>query len=137
MARDEEGIMKNFRDFVSTRKTLITYYEMDDDQKMAFENRILNVKRNVNPNDFPDFIGEEMYVEVFNVFSSRENRKGSQFSKEENALKKRMEEALKPSDDSEDNGKGWSYVETLEYKNHSYDFWISSLQRNIINQLYE
>lgn len=133
MAKDDDCIMLIFKDLVSTRISRVTYYEMDSEQVSVFNNKVLNVKRNTNPNDFPDFVGEQMYVEVFNVFSSRENRKGSQFSKEENALEKRMEEALRPSDDPEENRKGRSFVETLEYKNHSYDFWLSSLKRNIAN----
>ena len=44
-----------------------------------------------------------------------------------------MEEALKPSDNPEENKKGKSHVEMMEYSGHSYENWLFSLERNIIN----
>lgn len=133
MANDDEFIMSNFKNFVSTRSSFITYYEMDEVQISAFNSNIMNVSRNLNPNAFPDFIGEILDVEVFNVTSSKETSKGAQFSKDKTALEKRLEEALKLSNNPEERTKGKSFIETLEYKDHSHDFWISSLQRNIKN----
>ncbi len=134
MANDDESIMQSFKDFVSTRSSLIAYYEMDAEQIADFNTNILRVERNPNPKEFPDFIGKLMDVEVFNLTSSFENGSiGAVFSIENNALKKRMEEALKLPDDPEERKKGRSYSETLEYTGHSYDYWISSLRRNIQN----
>ena len=131
MAKDDEYIMSCFKDFIATRAVLITFYEMDTEQVASFNTNILRVERNVNPNDFPDFVGESMYVEVFNVSSSKEKRKSAQFFKENTELEKRMEEALKLPDDPEERRKGRAYSEELEYTGHSYDYWLSSLQRNI------
>ena len=133
MANDDEYIMSSFKDFVIKRAELITYYEMDAERISEFNNRILCVERNPQPNEFPDFLGKCMDVEVFNVSSTAESKrkKGSQYHKERSALEDRMNAALKLSDDPEENKKGKSYVETLEYKNHSYEFWISSILRNI------
>ena len=131
MAKDDEYIMSCFKDFVITRSVLISFYEMDAEQVASFNTNILRVERNVNPNDFPDFVGESMYVEVFNVSSSKEKSKGAQYFKENTELEKRMEEALKLPDDPDERKRGKSYAETLEYTGHSYDYWLSSLQRNI------
>ena len=132
MANDDEYIMSCFKDYVSTRSSLIEYYEMNAEQVYAFNCKILDVERNTNPKKFPDFIGKLMDVEVFNVTSSIENDSiGAVFSIENNALKKRMEEALKPSDNQEENKKGKSHVEIMEYRNHSYKNWLFSLERNI------
>ena len=132
MANDDEYIMLSFQDFVSTRASLIKYYGMDVEKVSDFNNSILCVKRNPKPKEFPDFIGDSMYVEVFNISSSVENDSiGSVFLLENTALKKRMEKALKLSDDPEENKKGKSFSETMDYKGHSYENWLSSLERNI------
>ena len=132
MANDDEYIMSSFKDFVSTRAKLIKYYEMDAEQISDFNNQVLSVKRNPMPKVFPDFLGKCMDVEVFNVTSSIENDSiGAVFSIENNQLKKRMKAALKPSDDPEENVKGKSHAETLEYNGHSYGNWLFSLERNI------
>ncbi len=132
MANDDEYIMSSFKDFVSTRAKLITYYEMDAEQISEFNKRILCVKRNPKPKVFPDFLGDYMDVEVFNVTSSVENDDiGAVFSIENNALKKRMKNALKLSNDPEENKKGKSFAENMEYTGHSYENWLFSLERNI------
>ncbi|SCW59083.1 hypothetical protein SAMN02910456_02031 [Ruminococcaceae bacterium YRB3002] len=133
MANDDEYIMSCFKEFVLTRQSIIKYYEMDAEKVNAFNRQILSVKRNAYPNQYPDFIGELMDVEVFNVTSSAENnRKGSLFSKENDALKKRMEEALKPADNPEEYKMGTSHVEIMDYSDHSYENWLKSLKRNIV-----
>lgn len=132
MANDDEYIMSCFKDLVSTRASFIKYYEMDEKQVNAFNCHILSAKRNAKPKEYPDFIGDSMYVEVFNVTSSVENDgKGSLFSIESNAAKKRMEKALKLSDNPEDNKRGKSHVETMNFSDHSYENWLLSLKRNI------
>jgi len=131
VAKDEEYIMSRFVDIISMRTTFITTYEMDENQMTTFIEHVTRIERNENPNSFPDFVGEAMDVEVFNVSSSKETGKGARYYIEKNGLDKRMSEALKLSDDPEEKKKGKSYVETIEYKNNSYEFWISSLQRNI------
>lgn len=133
MSKDDETIMSRFIDFVSTRSSLFKHYEMDSEQVTAFIEHVMRVKRNVPSNAFPDFVGELMDVEVFNISSSKETGKGSQFFKEKYALDKRKNVALMRSVDSEENKNGKSFVETLEYKDHSYEYFISSLHRNIIN----
>lgn len=132
MANDDEYIMSCFKNFISTRSSLIKYYEMNTEQVNAFNTKLLDVERNTYPKKFPDFIGKLMDVEVFNVTSSIENDSiGAVFSIESKALKKRMEEALKPSENQEENNMGKSYVETMEYSDHSYNNWLFSLERNI------
>lgn len=131
MSKDEETVMSRFADLISTRALHLTYYEMDSEQVIAFLERVLNVERNVPDNAFPDYVGEFLDVEVFNISSSKETGKGSQFFKEKGAFDKRKSEALMRNVDSEDNKKDRSFVETFEYKEHSYDFYISSLQKNI------
>ncbi len=132
MAKDEEDIMSYFKANVSTRPTLVTYYEMDEAQVSSFNKQVMSVNRNIIPNAFPDFEGTSMDIEVFNISSSKEiNHKGAKYFIEENKLKERMEEALKLSANPEDNINGKSYTETLEYQNHSHEFLIASLIRNI------
>lgn len=46
MAKDDDCIMLNFKDLVSTRISRVTYYEMDSEQVSVFNNKVLNVKRN-------------------------------------------------------------------------------------------
>lgn len=131
MAKDEEGIMFSFKEFISKHASLVTYYEMDAEQVAEFNNRVMKVKRNPDPSDFPDFIGDLIDVEVFNVTSSKEKGKGARFFKEKSALEKRMDEALKPSADPAENRRGRSFVETMEYNDHTYEFWLASLEKNI------
>ena len=133
MSKDDEAIMSNFTDLITSRASLLTCYEMDSEQVSAFIERVISVERNVPSNAFPDFVGELMDVEVFNISSSKETGKGSLFFKEKCAFDKRKSEVLMRSVDSEDNKKGKSFVGTLEYTDHSYEFYISSLQRNIKN----
>lgn len=133
MAKDDEYIMSSFKEFISTRLSFVTYYEMNEEQIDTFNNNICSLKRNPNPNDFPDFIGEFMDVEIFNVTSSKETNSGSKFSIEKSSLRNRMKNAIKLPDDPVEKRKGKSYSETLKYDNHSYEFWISSLRRNIKN----
>lgn len=132
MANDEEYIMSSFKDFVTKRAPLITYYEMDAEQISEFNNHVLCVERNPMPKVFPDFLGTSMDVDVFNVTSSVENDNiGAVFSIENSKLKKRMAKDLKLSDNPEENKRGKSFAETLEYNGHSYENWLFSLERNI------
>ena len=134
VAKDDEYIMSRFADLLLSRgESFLTSYEMNSEQVATFAGHILSVKRNTDPNSFPDFVGELLDVEGFNVSSSKENGKGASYFKDKNALDKRMHEALKLSTNPEENINGKSYVETIEYKDHSYDYWISSLRRNICN----
>ena len=125
MANDEEYIVSKFKYYVLNSQTQITYYEMNTHEVDTFKTRIKNIERNMNPNVFPDYTGEYMDLEVFDVSSSKESKsKGSLHFRDYQASKKRLEEKLKLS--------GY-YNETFEYKDHSHGYWINSLKRNIKN----
>lgn len=131
MAKDEEQIIGNLKSFIETRPKMITFYEMDDNHISTFNEAVLGVERNENDNAFPDFVGDSMYIEVFNVTSSRERNKGSIYETELSQLKERKNKALFNSSSVSEKNKGKSFVETLDYTNHSYQYWINSLKRNI------
>ena len=69
MSKDEEYIMSRLIDFISNGEAALKHYEMDLEQVADFIEHIVSVERNVNPNSFPDFVGTNMDVEVFNISS--------------------------------------------------------------------
>lgn len=59
----------------------IVFCNVDNDTEIL--KQLNEVKPNPNPSEFPDFLSGDEIVEHFSITSSKENRKGSNFKKEQ------------------------------------------------------
>lgn len=92
-------------------------------------------KSNPKPSEFPDFIFNDGFIEHFQVSSSKETKKGSDFNITENDFNKAME------DEFDKNKKEWldsdfqnNTMRVTTYKNvidnGSYEFFVKSFTKN-------
>ena len=117
--------------------------------EIAFDNvdndtELLKQLNEANPNshlsEFPDFLSEEVIVEHFSITSSKENRKGSSFKKEQNANNIETEAKIKEWQDScknipfEINTVRSTIIENI-YTDLLYNNFIDSLDRNLSHHI--
>lgn len=109
--------------------------EIEDISKIVF-----SAAENSNDSKFPDFVFEGGGIEHFQLTSSKETKKGSEFKIDENKnkqIRERNEERLKQellsSDYAPDTFSTSSYEEI--YESFTYDDFLFSLQRNISNHV--
>ena len=140
MARDNEfECLKYVIDAYSGKiKSEIVFSNVDNDAKLL---KYLNeVNPNPYPSEFPDFISNDVIVEHFSITSSKENKKGSNFKKEQNINNKETEAKIKEWQDScqnlpfERNTVRTTKIENI-YTNLSYTNFINSLNRNLSHHI--
>ncbi len=100
--------------------------------KIAF----LEAQRNNEPNEFPDLIFKNGFIEHFQVTSANENRKGSQHLVTENThdreFRKQEEKELQNLNEK---GEMSNLYEEHSVVQHSHSNLLNSLKRNIENHL--
>lgn len=116
----------------------IMFSNVDNDAKLL---KYLNeVKPNPHSSEFPDFLSDDAIVEHFSITSSKENRRGSNFKKEQNANNIETEAKIK---EWQENCKNMPFdrntVRTTKientYTNLSYSNFINSLNRNLSHHI--
>ena len=95
---------------------------------------------NHNANDFPDFVFDGGGIEHFELTSSKETKKGSEFKIEEsrnNQIKKEYETELRNEFLHSDYVPGTMSTSNYEetYESFTYEDFLSSLRRNISNHV--
>ena len=101
---------------------------------------LFSAKPNANSNSFPDFVLDDGGIEHFQLTSSKETRKGSEFKIEENINKKSRDEYFEMLKEDYLNSEfvpGTITTDNYEevYESFSYDAFIHSLERNIVNHV--
>lgn len=101
---------------------------------------IFSAKPNPNSNSFPDFVFSDGGIEHFELTSSKETRKGSEFKIDESINKKLKDvhfEKLKEEYSNTKIAPGTITADGYEevYESFSYESFIHSLERNIINHV--
>ena len=97
---------------------------------------VFAAKENPNTNDFPDFIFDDGGIEHFQLTSSKETKKGSEFKIEESRnrqIKEDYEAELKKEFLQSDYVPGTMSTSDYEetYESFTYEDFLSSLQRNV------
>lgn len=140
MARDNEfECLKYVIDAYSGKiKSEIVFSNADNDAKLL---KYLNeVKPNPHLSEFPDFLSDNMIVEHFFITSSKENRRGSNFKKEQNINNTKTEAQIKEWQEScnnmpfERNTVRSTIIENT-YTDLSYNNFIDSLNRNLSHHI--
>lgn len=140
MARDNEfECLKYIIDTCSCKTNgSIVFCNVDNDTKLL---KYLNeVKPNPHSSEFPDFLSDDAIVEHFSITSSKENKKGSNFKKEQNINNKDTESQIKEWQDScrnmpfERNTVRSTIIENT-YTDLSYNNFIDSLNRNLSHHI--
>lgn len=116
----------------------IVFCNVDNDTELL--KQLNEVKPNPHPSEFPDFISNDVIVEHFSITSSKENKKGSNFKKEQNANNIETEAKIK---EWQENCKNMPFdrntVRTTKientYTNLSYSNFINSLNRNLSHHI--
>jgi|LSQX01.2.fsa_nt_gb hypothetical protein len=101
---------------------------------------LFSAKSNVNKNNFPDFVFSGGGIEHFQLTSSKETRKGSEFKIEESINKKSKDEYFEMLKEEHLNSEfipGTIATDNYEevYESFSYEAFIHSLERNIVNHV--
>lgn len=116
----------------------IMFSNVDNDAKLL---KYLNeVKPNPHSSEFPDFLSDDAIVEHFSITSSKENKKGSNFKKEQNINNKDTESQIKEWQDScrnmpfERNTVRSTIIENT-YTDLSYNNFIDSLNKNLSHHI--
>ena len=103
--------------------------------------KLLNgIKPNQNEAEFPDFISSDVIVEHFSVTSSKENKKGSSFKKEESINDKENQKIIKDWKDCctklpiKGNAITTNVIENT-YSDLSYEYFINSFNKNLLHHI--
>lgn len=116
--------------FLQHKVTCLGKYENFVFVKRAFS----KVKPNSSSSEFPDFLFDDGFIEHFQVTSTRENRKGSEFRKEQNIFHKKCEENIEAKTATSNPTIGTFALEscpmTMESPESSYDNYKKSFERN-------
>ncbi|MBR3288826.1 MAG: hypothetical protein IKI71_03600 [Lachnospiraceae bacterium] len=140
MARDNEfECLKYVIEAYSGKiKSDIVFSNVDNDVKLL---KYLNeVKPNPYSSEFPDFLSDDAIVEHFSITSSKENRKGSNFKKEQNVNYIETEAKIKEWQEScknmpFDRNTVRSTIIENTYTDLSYNNFIDSLDRNLSHHI--
>lgn len=136
MSRDNE--------FECLKYVINTYY-VNNNATIVFCNvknrdelfkQLTEVKPNSHSSEFPDFISNSMVVEHFSITSSKENRKGSSFKKEQSANVKKTQAQIVECRNSYSNmpferNKIVSNTIKNTYDDLSYNNFINSLKKKL------
>ena len=103
--------------------------------------KLLNgIKPNQNEAEFPDFISSDVIVEHFSVTSSKENKKGSAFKKEDSINDKKIQKTIKDWQDCcaklpiKGNAIRTNVIENT-YSDLSYEYFINSFNENLLHHI--
>ena len=122
------------------KKLIVEQFFCNVDNDTELIKQLNEVKPNPHPSEFPDFLSEEVIVEHFSITSSKENRKGSSFKKEQNVNNVETEIKIKEWQDScknipfERNTIRSTIIENT-YTDLSYNNFIDSLNRNLSHHI--
>lgn len=116
----------------------IVFCNVDNDTEIL--KQLNEVKPNPNPSEFPDFLSSDVIVEHFSITSSKENRNGSSFKKEQNINNIETEAKIKEWQESCKNmpfERNIIRTTTIEntYTDLSYNNFIDSLDRNLSHHI--
>lgn len=114
------------------------FCNVDNDAELL--KQLNEVKPNPHPSEFPDFLSDNMIVEHFSITSSKENRKGSNFKKEQNINNMETEAQIKEWQESCKNmpfERNTIRTTTIEntYTDLSYSNFIDSLDKNLSHHI--
>ncbi len=140
MARDNEfECLKYVIDACSGKiNSEIVFSNVDNATELL--KHLNEVKPNPHSSEFPDFLSDDAIVEHFSITSSKENKKGSNFKKEQNINNKYTESQIKEWQDScrnmpfERNTVRATIIENT-YTDLSYNNFIDSLNRNLSHHI--
>ena len=116
----------------------IVFSNVDNDTELL--KHLNEVKLNPHSSEFPDFLSDGAIVEHFSITSSKENRKGSNFKKEQNVNNIETEVKIKEWQDSckkipfERNTVRSTIIENT-YTDLLYSNFIDSLNRNLAHHI--
>jgi hypothetical protein len=106
----------------------------------ALSQYIFAAESNINSNMFPDFVFDGGGIEHFELTSSKETRKGSEFKIEENSNKKSREDFYKRTQEefvSSEHIPGTVSTSNYEeiYESFTYEDFLKSLEKNVTNHV--
>lgn len=106
------------------------------------DSSLIELLEEVNPNqnetEFPDFISNDAIVEHFSITSSKENRKGSSFKKEESVYNRDIQKIIKDWQDCctkmpiKENVINANVIENT-YSDLSYEYFTNSFKKNFLH----
>ena len=116
----------------------IAFDNVDNDTELL--KQLNEVKPNPHSSEFPDFLSGDVIVEHFSITSSKENRKGSSFKKEQNINNIETEAQIKEWQESCNNmpfDRNTIRTTKIEntYTDLSYNNLIDSLDRNLFHHI--
>lgn len=139
MLMNEVKCLKYVIDACSGRNNSeIVFYNADNDTELL--KHLNEVRPNPHSSEFPDFFSDDVIVEHFSITSSKENRKGSNFKKEQNINNKETEAQIKEWQDVcknmpfERNTIRTTKIENT-YTDLSYSNFIDSLDKNLLHHI--
>lgn len=135
--RNEINCLENIKNVLAGKTSINIYSNCDLDMISRY---ICRAKPNENPNDFPDFTFAGGGIEHFEVTSSKETKKGSEFKIEEHKNGKIWEQRYlefqnECLDSEYSSGKIVVESSSFTYEEFSYDDFIYSLKRNIVKHV--
>ena len=134
MSRAEEQKCFNLiRDALNAKENIDVVYDNSNGAVRDFFNI---AKSNPSENDYPDFVFENGGIEHFQLTSSKENKKGSNFKREETRKEKDKKEYLEELNKKYLKTEFVSGTFTSEvyedvYESFSYEDFLKSLEKNI------